>query len=751
MWFEKIEIENFRAISRALFADLPSRGLIAVTGGNEAGKSSFLEAICFALYGRSLQAGVSVAELIQWGTERVVVELVLHAGEETVVLRREADHQGKQRVLLRNIAGTGGSTTDIAEVRQWLDRLGIPPFPVFKRIFCFQEPFETGAAASDLLEEIGGIHALNEAEETIRRELDGREHEYGLLSAELERKHEEREQLRLVSEGIEEAEKEFENVHEEFSGILERKKEAQKRSKHYGRCANKFRQRIKALRSLDEKGVSELRQELDKTERFFKESIDKVGSDINQYIDPLFPELDALRRFIPQYEECRSEAEARLREGKSGLERDGEELHALRNKFKRVHLGQRVTAVAVLASMAVAVGALWRLFSLPGVSLKELFSELPPLDPGNITSNPSGLLYAGGAALCLCLVALSALIPLIVRQNRVNKRIAEAEERESAQAREVADFEAALEKEEAHLKDWASVRDTIAPDRSFVLDAPLEAVFELADAMEAVEKRITETADENTRIVTAEKKAFKGINSKRSRAEGVYREKQEAVARLEKLDNESMKLEEQIASSQEGIDINLLALDMLDEAVSQIRVKLVPALHGYLKRFVASCTGTQYREIRYSADHTLSVFSSEKGDFLSPAEQSRTIRDGLALCMQAAAAGLVSESRPEPRFLFFDYAPFSSFDKERKATILNRLTDEEAFSQIFLFLQEIPPLVQPQVREALENGVLGDGARSNDRALDTDGGGDHTVEQHDSGPAVDHDSREASDGTAIYF
>ena len=94
------------------------------------------------------------------------------------------------------------------------------------------------------------------------------------------------------------------------------------------------------------------------------------------------------------------------------------------------------------------------------------------------------------------------------------------------------------------------------------------------------------------------------------------------------------------SASQEEIDVNLLALELLDEAVSQIRVKLVPALHGYLKRFVGSCTGKQYREIRYGAGHTLSVFSSEKGDFLSPAEQSRTIRDGLALCMQAAAAGL---------------------------------------------------------------------------------------------------------------
>ena len=67
---------NFRKYKNLSINDIPERGVIAVSGANESGKTSIGEAICFALFGRTfVLAEENSAKLILWGQERAEVSL----------------------------------------------------------------------------------------------------------------------------------------------------------------------------------------------------------------------------------------------------------------------------------------------------------------------------------------------------------------------------------------------------------------------------------------------------------------------------------------------------------------------------------------------------------------------------------------------------------------------------------------------------------------------------------------------------
>ena len=84
-----LHAEHFRKYQHLQLDNLPERGLIALVGGNESGKSSIGDAIQFGLFGRTGQLLASdAAKLIQWGAEQATVTLRLqHRGHEYRLVR----------------------------------------------------------------------------------------------------------------------------------------------------------------------------------------------------------------------------------------------------------------------------------------------------------------------------------------------------------------------------------------------------------------------------------------------------------------------------------------------------------------------------------------------------------------------------------------------------------------------------------------------------------------------------------------
>lgn len=102
MRFNDIHIENFRC-----FVETDIRiedGVVAVRGNNGAGKSSLLEAICFALYGsRALESGVTLSD-------------VLTTGEDEASVTLDFSHDGTRHKLTREVKRRGGQVSNTKSV-----------------------------------------------------------------------------------------------------------------------------------------------------------------------------------------------------------------------------------------------------------------------------------------------------------------------------------------------------------------------------------------------------------------------------------------------------------------------------------------------------------------------------------------------------------------------------------------------------------------------------------------------------------
>ena len=83
-----LRLEGLRSYVEQKEIDFRDRQLVAIVGDTGAGKSSILEAICFALYGSPSWDNRNVKELISHGVETMQVELVFWAdGQEWTVFR----------------------------------------------------------------------------------------------------------------------------------------------------------------------------------------------------------------------------------------------------------------------------------------------------------------------------------------------------------------------------------------------------------------------------------------------------------------------------------------------------------------------------------------------------------------------------------------------------------------------------------------------------------------------------------------
>jgi exonuclease SbcC len=102
----RLEVEGFTAFRDHLELDLSSLDLFAVTGQTGAGKSSLIDAICFALYGRVPRVANEIKECISLGLARMYVALDFQASGGDYRVFREAKKQGQPNVRLeRCVAG----------------------------------------------------------------------------------------------------------------------------------------------------------------------------------------------------------------------------------------------------------------------------------------------------------------------------------------------------------------------------------------------------------------------------------------------------------------------------------------------------------------------------------------------------------------------------------------------------------------------------------------------------------------------
>ncbi|HYN03083.1 MAG TPA: SMC family ATPase, partial [Vicinamibacteria bacterium] len=121
----KLTLEGFTSFRDKVELDFSGLDLFAITGPTGAGKSSLIDAICFALYGQVPRVGDDYKQLISHGAERLSVMLEFGVGKERYRIARTARPDKPSQQRLERITGDAAEpiADRVKEIRAEVDRI----------------------------------------------------------------------------------------------------------------------------------------------------------------------------------------------------------------------------------------------------------------------------------------------------------------------------------------------------------------------------------------------------------------------------------------------------------------------------------------------------------------------------------------------------------------------------------------------------------------------------------------------------
>src|SRR5437773_1304298 len=104
----RLEAKGFTAFRDAVELDFTALDVFAIAGPTGSGKSSLLDAMTYALYGRVERVGDRVGQLVSQGQPRMAVTLEFEAGRDRYrVTRSTRRDRGPTKILLERRDGDG--------------------------------------------------------------------------------------------------------------------------------------------------------------------------------------------------------------------------------------------------------------------------------------------------------------------------------------------------------------------------------------------------------------------------------------------------------------------------------------------------------------------------------------------------------------------------------------------------------------------------------------------------------------------
>ena len=102
----RLEIRGFTSFREPQVVDFEGLDLFAITGPTGSGKSSILDALTFALYGRAERVGDSVRQLVSQGAPRAAVVLEFESGGGLFRVARSVTADAKTKILVERTDST---------------------------------------------------------------------------------------------------------------------------------------------------------------------------------------------------------------------------------------------------------------------------------------------------------------------------------------------------------------------------------------------------------------------------------------------------------------------------------------------------------------------------------------------------------------------------------------------------------------------------------------------------------------------
>src|SRR5438128_4023226 len=103
----RLELKGFTAFREPAEIDFEALDVFAISGPTGSGKSSLLDAMTYALYGRVERVGDRVGQLISQGQPRMAVTLEFEVGPDHYRVTRSTPAKGGTKILLQRLGADG--------------------------------------------------------------------------------------------------------------------------------------------------------------------------------------------------------------------------------------------------------------------------------------------------------------------------------------------------------------------------------------------------------------------------------------------------------------------------------------------------------------------------------------------------------------------------------------------------------------------------------------------------------------------
>ncbi len=668
---------------------LPQRGIIGVEGPNESGKTTIGEAILFAFFGKTRASQeTSVSRLIRWGADYLSVEVEFHIpGRGDFLIYREIDKYGTNYVKVIDLATRTEAAAGNVNVSEFLARTLKFDFFEFHQSFYHdqEESRRSREAQANFVERMSGIAQLRDAAQAFRKEIEGLEREFSHYQKDIQRNLQQVEKYDRNIAKLPELRESARARGEEMEKARTEHRRRQEDVEAYRRLGEGRGALVRRLEGLTEDpadgiltALAEISQGLKALPQGSTQERDfavKCADDLRSHqarIDEIVEMLRQFQAFRAACQNLADEVSERLDpEGEEGLvveeERLQAELGLARRRARRLLIGGG--ALLILAGLCGGIAEAHRHGLLAGF--------WPP-------AVPAWAGYAAGGLLFLLSVVLFSLRRGVSRranqlqsalQNQALRIQEETAEREKLAALlsirgpgEVVRF--VKTSEGLADRPRTEIRRELQRVHRVLLEGEgdgeyRKAILSLSRMEREFRTRILKEAQRAEKTVQEAEAAVRKSRGDLDKVESEIRECESQAQRKEALQGKNRELHVSSGELRGSIDLRRLAIELLDDTGASIRNKIGPSLSRFMKQLLPKLTRGRYRDIKVGSDLTLQVFTSDKSDFLEPAELSGGTHEALNLALRLATSQAFIATRTlEKQFVFLD-EPFKMMDEGR--------------------------------------------------------------------------------------
>ncbi len=725
MIIHSIHASNVLKYTRLDLDNIPAKGIIAISGANESGKTAIVETICFALFGRTFSNDLdNITRTIRWGETSCSIDMVFTGtGENSYKITRSVDKHGMHSAeLFRSGEDVPFATGPQAVQDEIINACGFDFEQYLDSLYLAQMEITSSASQAETIKGIAGSAPIENIMDDLRHEISLEHDSIGAIELEQNRIRTSVEDLDIQEDKLPVIETEKEQYAEQINVHKEEIKVIQGTSTQIREAGTQLQESGHALSAAGRDiSINKWQEHLGNVEDAIENVRDSVntlemetelrtGGKLKKYTESLQERLAVFAMVREQCQGVRDELAAKLGE-RGSKPREGaiplpKHLARLKRRMfsKRLYKNLMKGALFIAVLAALALWTSWGLLSqAPDSNLSTWLSGQPWL-----TGVETSLLLSfavGATVITLLLFVLSMRVGSRIREE--SKDIDEVSEKLQT-ARQQADL---LD----HLQDrpLPQVYEGLLALDNSNLNTALEDYIEgvgstflseqgFADHQQKLNNRLDDYASNvatlrdtiATRVGTLNRLSEE-LHDKTTRLD---REIEDILARVkEAVELETIidNMEPSLRDHRERVKVREMALQLTAGTCSNIYTHFNQILSKYTATVMPKLTEGRYKQIQIDDKLRVRVFATEKNDFADLDELSSGTQRQIMLAVRLAISkALVEAGQHGKQFLILD-EPFAFFDRERIRNTIKSLPDlDRNISQFWILTQEFEESAQ---------------------------------------------------------